>query len=79
MGHRTYVGKTVMMFFRYFRGLGTQSEASYDWHMTGEGLAYWTQQRVMVQCPDHGTYLVVGLLAVYWQTQNCVYIGVGGG
>ena len=31
---------------------GTQSETSYEWWTTGEGLAYQERQRVRVQCSE---------------------------
>ena len=69
VGLRTYVKNTVSMICFSFHGVSTQSEGSYERHMTGEGLAYWTQQRLRVQCPDRGKYLVVGFLAFHWKTQ----------
>ena len=65
VGLHKNVGNTVRMICRPCRTTGTQSEASYKRRMTGEGIIYRDRQRIRLQCPDCGTDLVEGSLAVH--------------
>ena len=71
--------KTVGMISCPCRTVLTQSEASYERWMTGEGLTYQAFHQLRVQCPECGVDLAAGLLAVHWQTQHGVAMVMGAG
>ena len=79
VGLQKNVRKMVRMLFCLCHAVGTQFEAAYERQMTGERLTYRDCHKLWVQCPDRGVNLVAGSLAVHWQMQHAVYMGVGVG
>ena len=79
MGLQKNTGKTLGMLCLTCCTVGTQSEAPYEWRITGEGLPYRSHQWLWFQRPEYGADLATGLLAVHHQSQHGVgiYMGVG--
>ena len=67
---KTNVGKTLVMVFRPFQAVGTQSEAAYRRRMMGAGSSYLERQQGRIQCKECGEEMAIGSLMVHIQTKH---------